>query len=304
MEKKIAAIIPCYNEELTIQHVIADLAKIDPCISIYVFDNNSSDQTIAKAQAAGAIVYHEKRQGKGYVVQSMFNKINADIYIMVDGDNTYCLEQLPTMIQAIEHDEADLITGNRLSRFADKAFRSFHVFGNKLIRSLVNRLFKAKLNDIMSGLRVMSRDFVKNINICSPGFEVETEMTIKALKRGYRIKEINVNYKERPEGSFSKLNTFYDGLKVIKALFTIFKDYKPLVFFSYAALFFVLVSLIAGIPVIHDYLSTRYINHLPLAILASGAMIFAIILLITGIILDSINNRFDELSNAIRNLKS
>lgn len=304
MTPKIAAIVPCHNEELTVAKVVADLTKVDPRIQVYIFDNNSSDQTAAQAKNAGATVYSEKRQGKGYVVQSMFNKVNADIYVMVDGDNTYCLEQLPNMLSAVENDEADLVTGNRLERFTHKAFRSFHVFGNKLVRSLVNKLFKANLKDIMSGFRVMNRNFVKNINICSPGFEVETEMTIKALKHGYRIQEVDVHYKERPAGSFSKLNTFVDGMRVLKTLFIIFKDYKPLVFFSYAALVCALLATIAGIPVIYDYVSTRYISHLPLAVFASGTMIFAAILLITGIILDSINRRFDELSNAIRNIKS
>jgi glycosyltransferase involved in cell wall biosynthesis len=301
MQHKIAAIIPCYNEELTIKQVISDLTAFVPTAEIYVFDNNSTDKTVAIAREAGAKIIHERRQGKGYVVQSMFNKIKADIYVMVDGDNTYCLNELPRMINTIIEQQADMVIGTRLNQFTKRAFRKLHLFGNKLVRTLVNRLFQAELTDIMSGFRVMSKQFVKNIHIISPGFEVETEMTIKALKNGFQIKEVDVDYKERPHGSISKLNTFSDGWKVIKTLFIIFKDYKPLIFFSSTALLFAILAIVAGFPVILDYIHTRYINHLPLAIFASGTMIFAIILLVTGIILDSINKRFDELANCIKN---
>jgi len=300
MDISIAGLIPCYNEELTIAKVITDFRDRVPEARIYVFDNNSTDKTAEIAQSSGAIVIREKRQGKGYVVQSMFNKIDADIYIMVDGDDTYDLSEVRLMISMVMNDEADMVVGIRLETYTDKSFRPFHTFGNKLVKSLINKLFRTNLKDIMSGLRVMSRAFVKNINIMASGFEVETEMTIKALKYGYMIKELDISYKERPAGSFSKLNTFKDGARVIKTIFTIFKDYRPLLFFSMVALFFLLISLCSGYVVVDEFIETRYITHVPLAIFASGTMILAIISFVTGIILDSVNRRVDELYSYLK----
>jgi len=300
MDISIAGLIPCYNEELTIAKVIAGFKNRVPEAKIYVFDNNSTDKTGEIAQSSGAIVIREKRQGKGYVVQSMFNKIDADIYIMVDGDDTYDLSEVRLMISMVMNDEADMVVGTRLETYTDKSFRPFHTFGNKLVKSLINKLFRTNLKDIMSGLRVMSRAFVKNINIMASGFEVETEMTIKALKYGYMIKELDISYKERPAGSFSKLNTFKDGARVIKTIFTIFKDYRPLLFFSMIALFFLLISLCSGYVVVDEFIETRYITHVPLAIFASGTMILAIISFVTGIILDSVNRRVDELYSYLK----
>ena len=276
---KIAAIVPCYNEELTIEKVIADLRKYLPSANIYVFDNNSKDKTAEIAKSSGATVIKEKRQGKGFVVQAMFNKVDADIHIMVDGDDTYELSQLHEMISMIQHDEADMVVGNRLKSYTSKSFRPLHTFGNKLVRSLVNKLFGADLKDIMTGLRVMNKSFVKNINVTASGFEVETEMTIKALKYGYVIREIDIHYRERPPGSHSKLNTFKDGLLVIKTVFIIFKDYKPLLFFSIISGISLLISLLSGSVVITEYIETRYIRHVPLAIFATGSMILFFICL-------------------------
>lgn len=301
MPSKIAAIIPCYNEELTIAKVINDLKSTVPEADVYVFDNNSTDHTAAKAASAGAQVIKEIKQGKGFVVQSMFSKIDADLYIMVDGDDTYDLSLLKPMIATVESGEADMIVGNRLKTYTEKSFRRFHTFGNQLVKSLVNILFRSKLKDIMSGFRVMNKAFVKNINLMAAGFEVETEMTIKALKNKYIIKEVDINYKERPEGSFSKLSTFSDGFRVLKTIFLIFKDYKPLLFFSILALFMLIISFAAALIVVLEFIRTKYITHVPLAILASGTMIFALGLLAIGIILDAINKRFDELTNFIKN---
>jgi glycosyltransferase involved in cell wall biosynthesis len=303
LELKIAFIIPCYNEELTIGNVIKDVKRSLPEAVICVFDNNSTDKTAQTALSLGAQVISEKRQGKGFVVQSMFNKVDADLYIMVDGDDTYDLSRLHDMIALVEADEADMVVGNRLKTYSRKAFRPLHTFGNKLVRFLINKLFRANLKDILSGLRVMKREFVKNINIMSSGFEVEIEMSIKALKYGYVIKEIDINYRERPEGSHSKLNTLKDGMLVLKTIFIIFKDYKPLFFFSVISGILLLLSLLSGSVVITEFLETRYITHIPLAIFASGTMILSIILFITGIILDSTNRRFDEIYNFIRNKK-
>ena len=303
MPASIAVIIPCYNEELTIAEVISAFKRAVPGADIYVFDNNSTDRTFEIAKSSGTEVIKEKRQGKGCVVQSMFNRIDADIYIMVDADNTYDISRVNEMISLVLDDKADMVVGNRLKTFKEKSFRPFHIFGNRLVKFLINKLFKARLSDIMSGFRVMSRPFVKNINIMSPAFEVETEMTIKALKHGYIIKEVDVEYGERPEGSYSKLNTVKDGINVIKTIFIIFKDYKPLLFFSVISLVLFLVSLISGSVVIREFIETRYITHVPLAVFASGTGILSIMVFATGIVLDSVNKRFDELTNFVKNKK-
>lgn len=301
MTHKIAVLIPCYNEEITIAKVITDLRKNVPEALIYVFDNNSIDGTAERAIAAGAVVIKEIKQGKGFVVQSMFSKIDADIYIMVDGDDTYDLSFLAAMVALIKNEQADMVVGNRLKTYTEKSFRRFHNFGNHLVKSLVNLLFHCKLRDIMSGLRVMNKDFVKNINLMTCGFEVETEMTIKALQNKYVVKEIDINYRERPQGSFSKLNTFKDGFRVLKTIFLIFKDYKPLLFFSILSGLTFVFSFVAALIVIVEFINTKYITHVPLAILASGAMLFSLILLAIGIVLDAINKRFGELTNYLKN---
>lgn len=296
----IAVLIPCCNEEITIAKVIKDFQQILPGASIYVFDNNSTDKTAEVAKSLGVAVIREKRQGKGFVVHAMFEKIDADIYIMADGDDTYDLHRVKDMITMVASDEADMVVGSRLKNCTDKSFRPMHTFGNKLVRFLINRLFKADLADIMSGLRVMNRTFVKNINITSLGFEVETELTIKALKHHFLIKEVDVNYRERPEGSYSKLSTMKDGILVLKTIFAIFKDYRPLLFFSIVSAFFLTLSLSSGYVVVKEFIETRYITHVPLAIFATGTMIFSIISFVTGVILDSINKRFDELHSFIK----
>ena len=301
IDRKIAVLIPCYNEGLTIRKVITDIRNALPEATVFVFDNNSTDRTPEIAHSLDAIVVKEKRQGKGFVVQSMFRKIDADIYVMVDGDDTYDISKITDMIEMVSTDNADMVVGNRLKTYTAHAFRPLHTFGNKLVRFLINKLFKGRLRDIMSGFRVMNRSFAKNINIMSSGFEVETEMSIKALKYGYVIKEVDISYRERPEGSISKLNTFRDGILVLKTIFIIFKEYKPLLFFSAVSGLILMISLLSGYIVIDEFFKTRYITHVPLAILASGTMILSIILLITGIILDSMNRRFEEIYNFIRN---
>jgi len=303
---RIATIIPCYNEELTIARVIGDVRAVLPESEIYVFDNNSTDKTAEISRSLGAVVVKEKRQGKGYVVRAMFEKVDADCYIMVDGDDTYEVEGLRKFVGMVRNDEADMIIGCRLSNYTKKAFRPFHFIGNRLVRFLVNRLFRVKsllrngISDVMSGLRVMSRDFVKNINLTSSGFEVETEMIIKALKYGFVIREEEVAYRERPEGSESKLRTLSDGILVLKTILIIFRDYKPLLFFSLVSFFFLFVSILSGSVVVTEFMETHYIKRVPLAIFASGSMILSMIFCITGIILDSINRRFDELNSLIR----
>lgn len=229
--KNIAVIIPCLDEELTIGKVISDFRQKLPEAAIYVFDNNSGDNTAAVAENYGAIVVKAKRRGKGFVVQEMFAKVDADIYVMIDGDATYDIQDVDNMISLIVNDEADMVVGARLKKYTSNSFRPFHTFGNRLVALFINKLFNANLTDVMSGFRVMNKAFVKNINSTSKGFEVETEITLKALKYGYCIREMNVNYGARPAGSFSKLSTFKDGILVLKTIAIIFRDYRPLLFF-------------------------------------------------------------------------
>ncbi len=300
MNSRCVVIIPCYNEEMTIEKVIHDARAFLPGAEICIFDNNSTDRTAQMAERAGAAVIREKRKGKGFVVQTMFSRIEADVYVMVDGDDTYDLRRLPEMVAAIEHDQADMVVGSRLGDCAEKSFRPLHSFGNRLVASLINRFFGGNLTDIMSGFRVMSREFVKSITITATGFEVETELTIKALKLHAVIDEMAICYRARPHGSFSKLSTFRDGILVIRTIFMICKDYRPFMFFSGIALGLCILSLASGSVVISEFVATRYIRHVPLAILASGLMILSMIFFITGVILDCTNRRFDEIYNFMR----
>lgn len=236
---RIAVIIPCYNEELTIGKVIKDFKNELPDATIYVYDNNSNDRTGDIAKINGAIVKKEFMQGKGNVVRAMFRDIDADLYIMTDGDDTYPACFVNDLIEPIIKGEADMVVGDRLSNgaYLKENKRLFHNFGNNLVRGIINKLFKTSLKDIMSGYRVFNKKFVKNIPVLSNGFEIETEMTLYALDKKYLIKEIPIKYKDRPNGSFSKLNTFRDGIKVIKTIFFVFKNYKPIIIFSFLSIF-------------------------------------------------------------------
>lgn len=290
MEKKIAVLIPCYNEEITIEEVVKGFKKELPTADIYVFDNNSKDKTIEKAQKAGAIVRKEPRQGKGNVVRTMFREIEADIYVMVDGDNTYPASEVHKLIEPVANGEVDMAIGDRLSNgtYQKENKRHFHEFGNNLVRFSINKLFGSNLKDIMTGYRVFNRFFVKNMPVLSPNFEIETEMTLHALDKKFIIKEIPIIYRDRPEGSKSKLNTIGDGIKVIKTIIRMLKDYKPRSFFWTISLVFVIIGLIIGMPVIIEFFKTRYITKVPSAILATGIMNFAIIIAQCGVILDTV----------------
>jgi len=296
VSENIAVLVPCYNEELTIKKVIEDFRQELPGAKIYVYDNNSSDNTYQVALENGAIVKKEYRQGKGNVVRSMFKDIDADIYVMIDGDDTYPAQFVHSLIEPIQNYEADIVIGDRHSNgtYKDENKRPLHNFGNQLVKGLINRLFKANLQDIMSGYRAFNKKFVKNIPINSGGFEIETEMTLHTLDKRFLIKEIPIEYRDRPDGSFSKLNTFSDGMRVLKTIFWVFKDYKPLIFFSlFSTLFFVL-SLLVGIPVIVEFIKTSYITKIPSAVLSVGLMLVAILALFAGFILDTIVKQHRE----------
>jgi glycosyltransferase involved in cell wall biosynthesis len=299
--ERVAVLVPCYNEELTVAKVIGDFRRVLPDADIYVFDNNSQDRTAEIAREAGAIVVREKRKGKGHVVQAMFRKIYAQYYVMVDGDDTYPAAQVHKLLDVVRKDRADMAVANRLMVYEKKSFRPLHVFGNNLVRWLVNTLFGANLRDIMSGYRAMKRDLVDGITVLSPSFEVETEMTLQCLNNGFLIEEVDVPYGERPTGSVSKLSTFRDGYKVLKAIMIIFRDYKPLLFFSILATVLFLAGLIAGSVVVAEFIATRYITRVPLAILATGLMLTSVLMLGIGLILDGMKNRFNEICWYMKN---
>lgn len=287
---KKALLIPCYNEAKTIQKVITDFKYEISDIEVYVYDNNSCDDTYNIAKETGAIVRKELKQGKGNVVRSMFEEIEADIYIMVDGDDTYPASFVKQLIQPVIDGDADMVVGDRLTNgtYYNENKRRFHDFGNNLVRNMVNLIFKDNLCDIMTGYRVFNKTFVKSIPILSSGFQVETEMTIFALDKKYKIVEIPIDFQERPEGSFSKLNTFTDGRKVLWEIFSLFRHYKPLPFFSIIASLFLIACLAIGIPVVIEYIKESYVYKVPSAVLAAILGAISIILFNTAIILDTI----------------
>ncbi len=290
---KVAVLVPCYNEELTIEKVIKDFRRELPMASIYVYDNNSTDNTYEIAQNAGAIVRKEPLQGKGNVVKSMFRDIEADCYVLVDGDDTYPAEAVNDLVNAVLNEGIDMCIGDRLSNgtYESENKRGFHNFGNNLVKGLINKLFKNNINDIMTGYRAYSKKYVKCMPIMSDGFQIETEMTIFSLVYGMKIKQIPIVYRDRPEGSYSKLSTFSDGLKVLVTLFDLFKNYRPFLFFGGLSLLFWVLGMLIGIPVVLEFSSTHFVSKVPSAILASSLCVISIFMFMTGIILDALKNQ-------------
>ncbi len=280
---KIAVLIPCYNEEKTIEGVVKDFKKNLPTAKIYVYDNNSTDKTAELAKAAGAIVRHEYAQGKGNVIRRMFREISAEIYIMVDGDATYSAKDAPEMVRLVEKKEAEMIVGDRLSgAYYIENKRPFHNFGNSLVRTFVNKIFKADISDIMTGYRAMSYEFVKTFPVLSGGFEIETEMSIHAAFRRMKTKNLTISYKDRPEGSESKLNTFSDGFKVLRTILYLFVVYKPLLFFGLLAAILATIGLILFIPIFAEFLSTGLVPRIPTLIIASFILLISLFFLVIG----------------------
>jgi glycosyltransferase involved in cell wall biosynthesis len=291
----IAVLIPCYNEDITIVEVIRQFRGQLPDAEIYLFDNNSSDRTVERATEAGAKVFHEKRQGKGYVVQSMFRKIDADIYVMVDGDGTYPAEIINRLIEPIRRGEADMVIGSRLHPGATSEFRRRNRLGNHLFRFLLNRIFGIRLTDLLSGYRVFGRRLVRGLPLFGGGFETEAEMTIKALERGFSIVEIPVDLRQRPTGSHSKIRVMQDGLIILRTILTLFRDYKPLTFFGGLGLAIIILGCIPGSWVIMDYWKTGLVPRLPSAVLAVGLVLSGMMSIVVGLILHTISRRFQEL---------
>jgi len=283
---KTAVLIPCYNEAKTIEKVVKDFKTALPHADIYVYDNNSMDGTDKIAKKAGAIVRYEYKQGKGNVVRSMFREIDADCYIMTDGDDTYPADAAPQLEKAVLDGRADMVIGDRLSStYFTENKRPFHNVGNKLVRGLINSLYKANVNDIMTGYRAFSYQFVKSFPVLSKGFEIETEMTIFTLDSNFNIVEIPIEYRDRPEGSESKLNTYSDGFKVIRTIGRLFKETKPFAFFTTLSIIIWLVCLIFFIPIVQNFTKTGLVTQFPTLIVISAAATIGVINFFSGVIL-------------------
>lgn len=298
--KKIAVLIPCYNESKTIEKVVKDYKKVLPEADIYVYDNNSKDDTDKIAAKAGAIVRYEYKQGKGNVIRSMFKQIDADCYLMIDGDDTYPKENAREMCELVLDGKADMVIGDRLSStYFTENKRPFHNFGNRLVRGLINTLFKSNVRDIMTGYRAFSYDFVKTFPVLSKGFEIETEMTIHALDKNFLLKEIPVEYRDRPAGSVSKLNTYKDGFKVLKTIARLFKEYKPTIFFGLVSLLFFVISIAFGTPVFVEYFKTGLVPRYPTLIFSGFMLMISILMFVCGIILEVVVKKHRQLFELI-----
>ena len=296
MNHKIAVLIPCYNESKTIAKVVGDFKKQLPEADIYVYDNNSTDNTADIARQAGAIVRYEQRQGKGNVVRRMLTDIEADCYLLVDGDDTYPSDNAKEMCNIVLNEHYDMVIGDRLSStYFQENKRPFHDYGNRFVRYAINQIFHSDIKDIMTGYRALSRHLVMSVPLLSEGFEIETELTINVLDNQLRIKQIPVEYRDRPIGSTSKLSTFKDGIKIIATIFRLFRDYKPLVFFSWISSILILASLLILLPVFIEYLQTGLVPRFPTLIVCGFIILFAILLWMCGLILQVLLIRHRQL---------
>ena len=296
MNHKIAVLIPCYNESKTIAKVVGDFKKQLPEENIYVYDNNSTDNTADIARQAGAIVRYEQRQGKGNVVRRMLADIEADCYLLVDGDDTYPSDNAKEMCDIVLNEHYDMVIGDRLSStYFQENKRPFHDYGNRFVRYAINQIFHSDIKDIMTGYRALSRHLVMSVPLLSEGFEIETELTINVLDNQLRIKQIPIEYRDRPIGSTSKLSTFKDGIKIIATIFRLFRDYKPLVFFSWISSFLILASLLILLPVFIEYLQTGLVPRFPTLIVCGFIILFAILLWMCGLILQVLLIRHRQL---------
>ena len=285
---RIAVLIPCYNEEKTVEKVVRDFKTVLPEAVIYVYDNNSSDHTVEKALKAGAVVRHEYQQGKGNVIRRMFREIDAQVYIMTDGDDTYPAEFAREMVDKVLNHQADMVVGDRLSStYCTENKRPFHNFGNSLVRGTINRLFHTEIKDIMTGYRAFSYQFVKTFPVLSKGFEIETEMSIHAADKNMQVDNVVIEYRDRPEGSESKLNTYSDGAKVLLSISKMYRNYKPMNFFGIVALLLAVASVGFFIPVLFEYLSTGLVPKFPTLIVCGFALMASLQSVFAGLILAS-----------------
>lgn len=286
---KIAVLIPCYNESKTIEKVVKDFKSVLPEAVIYVYDNNSSDNTAEKAEKAGAVVRHEYMQGKGNVIRRMFREIDAEVYIMADGDDTYPAEYAREMADKVIFKKADMVVGDRLSStYFTENKRPFHNLGNTLVRGSINRLFKNNIKDVMTGYRAFSYNFVKTFPVLSQGFEIETEMTIHAVDKNMAVENVIIDYRDRPDGSESKLNTYSDGFKVLKTIIRLYKNYKPRQFFTLLSFMLVIIALIFFVPVFITYIKTGLVPQMPTLVMCGFVVLAAIQSYFSGLILSTI----------------
>ena len=301
----IAVLIPCYNESQTIAKVVKDYREALPEAVIYVYDNNSTDHTDETAREAGAIVRYEYRQGKGNVIRSMFRDIDAECYLMIDGDDTYPAENARSMVNHILSGRADMVIGDRLSStYFTENKRPFHNTGNRLVRGLINTIFTSDIKDIMTGYRAFNYEFVKSFPILSKGFEIETEMSIHALDKNFKLLEVPVTYRDRPAGSVSKLNTYKDGFRVLKTIARLFRDYKPFAFFGWLGLLCFIIATIFFVPVLQAYFSTGLVAKFPTLIVCSGIYVVSFLLWMSGLILDVIAKKHRQLFELYLNILS
>ncbi len=284
---RIAVLVPCYNEEAAIATVVRDFRASLPAATIYVYDNNSKDQTVTRAREAGAAVRSETRQGKGNVVRRMFADIEADVYVLVDGDDTYDAAAAPALIAKLVEEGLDIVSGQRVAT-GQSAYRPGHVLGNRMLTGLTATMFRVKLNDLLTGYRIMSRRFVKSFPFTAEGFGIETELTVHAVRLLMPMAEVETRYKERPEGSVSKLSTYRDGFKILFTIAALVREERPLVFFTSIFLLLAAFSLFIGTPVVLEYFRTGFVPRLPTALVAVGAMVLAFLSLASGLILDTV----------------
>ena len=299
---RVAILIPCYNEELTVGDVVRQFRAELPAAEVYVFDNNSTDGTVREATAAGAVVRRERRQGKGFVVQSMFREVDADVYVMVDGDGTYPPEEIHRLVAPVVEGDADMVVGSRLHGAAQSDFKTLNRLGNRLFLRALGFTFGTKITDLLSGYRAFSRRFVKGVPLLTGGFETETELTIKALERGFRIVEVPVNLTSRPEGSFSKIRIVGDGLRIVGTMLALFRDYKPLTFFGSVGLLTILLGFVPGAVVIYEFIETGLVPRLPSAVLAVGLVLSGMLLITVGLVLHTISRRSQEVNQQLLNM--
>jgi glycosyltransferase involved in cell wall biosynthesis len=300
---RIAVLVPCYNEASTVAKVVQDFRRELPHATIYVFDNNSTDGTAEAARAAGAVVIREKKQGKGHVVAAMMEKVDADYYVMTDGDDTYPAERVHELLAPIIAEEADVVVGRREAVDLTAAYRRFHVFGNWLVRTMINVIFRARLTDIMSGYRAFTRDVAMNLPIIAYGFDIETEMTVQCLYRKWVVREVPVAYRARPEGSESKLNTFHDGMRVLFRILNVFRSYKPLTFFGGMGILFFLLSIVLGAGVWYGPWGPTSGYRMAFIVLAATLLAMSLVAVSIGVIVQLINFRFLELDSLMRRRK-
>jgi glycosyltransferase involved in cell wall biosynthesis len=299
VRNRIALLIPCLNEEKTIDKVVKDFRYELPDAEIHVFDNASTDATAQLAAEAGAIVHRENRRGKGYVVQSMFETIDADIYIMVDGDDTYPAEAVHDLLEEVDDGNADMVVGSRFLD-ADSSFRMLNRMGNQFFLHAINFIFGAQLTDVLSGYRVMNRRFVKGLPLFVTGFEVEVEMTIKALERGYRLVEKPARLRDRPTGSYSKIRKFRDGYRILWTIFALMRDYKPMTTFGTAGAVVGFLGLLLGLSIVQEHFHTGAVTRLASAVLSVGLVLSGMLSTAAGLVLHTINRRFQELDHLVR----